>query len=227
MDEGTILNQARALGDPTRHRIFRYIATSEREVGVAELTSHLNINHNAVRQHLAKLVDAGLVLRGRTRSGRPGRPRLAFRIDPMADSRWGVEGPYQRLTGLLLEMLATGQTAEEVGRNAWRGSGTETIGSHDDTVEALRVAIAHGGFAPEQVLHEHGDIEFTLRQCPFIDAARSDAATICGLHLGLAQGLADQFDDVIVDRLVPGDPDGSGCSLVFQLATNGAEGEAP
>ena len=53
--------QARALGDPTRHEIFRYLIDAGDEVDVAELTNHVGLNHNAVRQHLTKLVDAGLV----------------------------------------------------------------------------------------------------------------------------------------------------------------------
>ena len=50
--------QARALGDPTRHGIFRYVADAARPVDIAELTEHFGVNHNAIRQHLAKLVRA-------------------------------------------------------------------------------------------------------------------------------------------------------------------------
>ena len=67
----TIQEQARALGDPTRHAIFRYILDSGAPVGVGELTSHFGLNHNAVRQHLTKLVadaDRG-VLVGATSAG--------------------------------------------------------------------------------------------------------------------------------------------------------------
>jgi len=53
--------QARALGDPTRHQIFRYVADAGEPTGVAELTAHFGLNHNAIRQHVAKLVTAGLV----------------------------------------------------------------------------------------------------------------------------------------------------------------------
>ena len=63
-DDDTLQEQARALGDPTRHEIFRYIADAGRPVDVAELTSHLGLNHNAIRQHLAKLVNADLVTEG-------------------------------------------------------------------------------------------------------------------------------------------------------------------
>ena len=56
-----------ALGDPTRHSIFRYVAAKRRPVDVAELTAHVGLHHNAVRQHLARLVDAGLVEEPRPR----------------------------------------------------------------------------------------------------------------------------------------------------------------
>jgi DNA-binding transcriptional ArsR family regulator len=59
-----VQREARALGDPTRHRLFRYIVDAPLPAGVSELTDHVRLNHNAVRQHLAVLKDAGLVTRG-------------------------------------------------------------------------------------------------------------------------------------------------------------------
>jgi DNA-binding transcriptional ArsR family regulator len=49
----TLQQQARALGDPTRHAIFRYIVDAGDAVDVAELTGQFGFNHNAIRQHLA------------------------------------------------------------------------------------------------------------------------------------------------------------------------------
>ena len=69
----TMQEQARALGDPTRHAIFRRIADAGRPLGVAELNEHFPLNHNAIRQHLAKLVSAGLVVESKSTDGRPGR----------------------------------------------------------------------------------------------------------------------------------------------------------
>src|SRR5664279_5199609 len=100
----TLQTQARALGDPTRHAIFRYLADAVVPVDVAELTEHFGLNHNAIRQHLAKLLNAGLVTEQQSSSGGRGRPRLNYRINPGAESRWGVTGPYERLSLLLSEM---------------------------------------------------------------------------------------------------------------------------
>src|SRR4051812_35541315 len=114
----TLQEQARALGDPTRYGIFQYVADAARTVDIAELTKHFGLNHNAIRQHLAKLLSAGLVTEEHAeRSGR-GRPRLLYRLDPSAESRWGVAGPYEQLSVLLAEILLTGDSAFDVGKRS-------------------------------------------------------------------------------------------------------------
>src|SRR5690606_28685753 len=95
-----LLAQSRALGDRTRHSIFAYVRDAPRPVGVAELTRHLGLNHNAIRQHLAKLRDADLVVEERARRAGPGRPALQYRPNPGAIERWGGRGPYEALSGL-------------------------------------------------------------------------------------------------------------------------------
>jgi predicted ArsR family transcriptional regulator len=73
--------QARALGDPTRYQIFRYVSEAAEPVSVAEITAHVKLHHNGVRQHLAKLCEAGLLLEETVRVG-PGRPSLRYRLGP-------------------------------------------------------------------------------------------------------------------------------------------------
>ena len=76
--------QARALGDPTRYRIFRYVAEAAGPVTVAEITAHVELHHNGVRQHLAKLCDAGLLVEEFSAPAGRGRPALQYRLDPSA-----------------------------------------------------------------------------------------------------------------------------------------------
>jgi predicted ArsR family transcriptional regulator len=210
--------QARALGDPTRHTIFRFIADARRPVGVAELTEHLGLNHNAIRQHLAKLVAADLVLESREASGRPGRPRLTYVVDAATDSRWGVVGAYERLSLLLTEVIRTGDSAVEVGRRHGRGEAEEQgLGGDDDAVlGAVREAIARQGFDP--VLHREGDdIDVELRACPFAATAVADPDTVCALHLGIAQGMAEDADGLVVDELIARDPRRQSCELRLRI----------
>ncbi len=219
MTAGPTQQQARALGDPTRHRIFRYLAESAQPVGVGELTDYLGLNHNAIRQHLTKLVDARLVVQETAPPQGRGRPRLLFHVDPGADQTWGAGTAYQRLSLLLVDMLKTGDSAIEVGRRAASLELHVSGRDRDHPIQALGKAMRRGGFDP--VLTTDGDpAEFILRHCPFADTASADPQTICALHLGLAQGLADQLEGVVVDELEPHDPRQAGCRLRFHLVDN-------
>jgi predicted ArsR family transcriptional regulator len=207
----TLQQQARALGDPTRHEVFRYIADAERPVDVAELTAHLGLHHNAIRQHLAKLVEAGLVSETTApRAGR-GRPRLQYTVDPSAESRWGVTGPYERLTLMLTEIIRSGDSPVDVGR---RFGARSRVATNDgtDPVSSLVDAMERHGFEPTTT--RRGDqIDIVLGACPFETTALADPDTVCGLHLGLAVGTADSLDELVVDELIRRDPRRGTCRL--------------
>lgn len=203
--------QARALGDPTRHELFRYLADAARPVDVIELTGHLGLHHNAIRQHLAKLVDAGLVVEATApRVGR-GRPRLVYSVDPSAESRWGATGPYERLALLLSEIIRTGDSPIDVGRRSGRQV-TAPAGHPTDPVASLVDAMQRHGFEP--TAKRRGDrVEIVLAACPFATTALADPDTVCGLHLGLANGAAEAIGGIAIDELVPRDPRRGACRL--------------
>ncbi|MGH9229458.1 MAG: helix-turn-helix transcriptional regulator [Acidimicrobiales bacterium] len=203
--------QARALGDPTRYEIFRYIADADSVVDVAELTAHVGLNHNAIRQHLAKLLDADLVVEAKAASVGRGRPRLTYRLHPAADSRWGAMGPYERLSLLLTEVLRTGEPPEEIGRRFVHRARLDA--PTGGPVELVVEAMARQGFDPA-VRRRGGRVEIVLQTCPFETAALADPDTVCGIHLGMANGLAELTDGrVIVDELVRHDPRRANCQL--------------
>ena len=218
----TLQVQARALGDPTRHDIFRYVADASGPVGVAELTAWFGLNHNAIRQHLAKLVDAGLVVEGTDAPAGRGRPRLSYALDPSAESRWGVTGPYERLSLLLSEIVRTGDTPIEVGRRAGQRRQLRTGGAvAADPVGVLVDHMAREGFAPTS-RRQGRTIDVVLHECPFATTALADPDTVCALHLGLAEGIADASGGLVIDELLPKDPRRAGCRLRGHLV--GAEG---
>jgi len=212
----TLQEQARALGDPTRHAVFRYIADAGSPVDVAELTEQFGLNHNAIRQHLAKLVRAELVTEEHAPAVGRGRRRLNYRIHPGAESRWGATGPYERLSLLLSEMIRTGDSAEEVGIRAGR---RQRLGADaaDDPVEAMVDAMERGGFEPAaRVRGDHVDI--VLHTCPFETTALADPDTVCSMHLGFAEGVAERSGGrIVVDELVPHDPRRANCRLRLHL----------
>lgn len=207
-----VQQQARALGDPTRHRIFRLILESDEPVSVGHLTELLDLNHNAIRQHLSKLERAGLVVRTQAPPQGPGRPRQLFQAHPDAITDWGTGGAYQRLSLMLMDMLRSGDPAVEVGRRAGRRTDP---GDGKDPVDRLEDALTKGGFAPVLIRGE-GRAEFSLERCPFVAAAETDPDTVCSLHLGLAQGLAEQHG-VVVETLERRNPRRAGCRLRFRL----------
>lgn len=217
--------QARALGDPTRHEIFRLVTEAERPVDVAALTAQMGLNHTAIRLHLAKLLDAGLVVETRAATGRRGRPRLLYGVAPGADSRWGVTGPYERLSLLLAEVVRTGDRPVEVGRRAGRrrrhGDGPRVAAaesSGDDGATGIAAAMAQEGFEPEA--SRRGDrVDIVLHACPYESTALADPGTVCALHLGLAEGLAEGTD-VTVDELVARDPRRAGCRLLLRVGSS-------
>jgi predicted ArsR family transcriptional regulator len=207
----TLQQQARALGDPTRHEIFRYLVDAERPVDIAELTDHLGLNHNAIRQHLSKLVAAELAVEAKAATGARGRPRLCYTTAPAVESRWGVTGPYERLALMLSEIIRTGDSAVEVGRRAGR---RRRLGSPDvvDPVADLVEQMARHGLDPTLRQTDRG-ADITLHTCPFVSAAMADPDTVCGLHLGIAQGLAESAGGLVIDELVPKDPRRAQCRL--------------
>jgi predicted ArsR family transcriptional regulator len=211
--------QARALGDPTRYAIFRYVADAPAElpVGIAELTAHLGLNHNAIRQHLAKLCDAELVVEGKAQPSGRGRPRLVYRVEPTADSRWGVVGPYERLSVMLAEVLRSGEAPVDVGRRSVAVS--ESVAgalesAQSDPVQAVVDVMARDGFEPVVFRRAGGESEIVLQSCPFAAAAETDPATVCALHLGIAEGVADLTGGrVVVDDLIANHPRRAQCRL--------------
>lgn len=203
--------QARALGDPTRHGIFRQLAGSDRPVSAGELAERFGINHTAVRQHLSRLVDAGLVIGTLAAPTGRGRPPVLYSVDPACDARWGVVGPYERLSVLLAEMIRSGDSAFETGRRDGRRTVTE-VDPRFDAVDALADLMRRQGFEPE-TQRDGSTFEIVLGTCPFASAALADRETVCRLHHGIAVGAAEGVGGISVDDLVADDPRRARCRL--------------
>jgi len=211
---GDLQLEARALGDATRYRLFRYIVEAAGPVSVGELTEHVRLNHNGVRQHLAVLKAAGLVIEEAEPRDRPGRPRLLYRRHPEVAERWDVPGSYAWLAGLLSAAVRRKQDPRQAGRQDGHRRAAEITGL-GDPVDLLEQEITRRGFRPARA--ERGRrVEFTLGRCPFAEVAAADPGTICRLHLGLAEGLTEGLGQLQVERLVPKDPHQAGCRLTLR-----------
>ncbi|MHB1209335.1 MAG: helix-turn-helix transcriptional regulator [Acidimicrobiales bacterium] len=205
--------EARALGDPTRYRLFRYIAESSEPVSVAELTNFVKLNHNAVRQHLAVLKQAELVVEASEVRDRPGRPSLLYRLHPEAAGKWETPGSYAWLARLFAQAVKLNVSVREIGYREGLRRGM-LLGRDEESVDQLSEELTRNGFRPER-RDKGAKVEFVLGRCPFEEVATANPAEVCELHLGLAEGLAASTNDLSIDRLVRKDPRRAGCRLVI------------
>jgi predicted ArsR family transcriptional regulator len=185
------------------------VRTATAPIGVAELAEALQVHPNTVRLHLARLAEAGLVAEDRESDRHPGRPGYRYRAvgtDPVTEA-----AAYRRLAQLLARAVRAKATARDAGRAAGSEEASGLAGR--DPVNAIVAALAAEGFAPVLESAHSDRVDVVLRACPFADAAAADPATICQLHLGLAEGAADAIGGLDVERLHVNDPYAAGCRL--------------
>ena len=210
-----VQRQARALGDPTRYDIFRFVAESPAPVRVATLAHYLGFNHNAVRQHLAKLTEAGLLTEERASPTTTGRPPLEYRVAPTAMGSWGAPGPYEFLALMLLDIADGECSPVEVGAGAGRAL-AESCAEGADPLDTLEAEMARRGFEPKR--ETRGPVtELVLERCPFLAAASAHPEVVCQIHRGLATGILDGMGgEVQVGNLIVHPPAEAGCRLQFE-----------
>lgn len=217
-----VQRQARALGDPTRFEMFRYVAEAAAPVRVATLVEHFPFNSSAIRQHLAKLCDARLLIEEVADGPRTGRPPLQYRLAPTAMGTWGASGAYELLAVLLLDVAAGRRSAVEAGFAA----GRELAAGHSpgsDPLDVIETEMARRGFEPRREQHPMS-VELVLDRCPFEAAASSDPAVVCEIHRGLAEGILDAMEtDLEVSRLVTHNPRRAGCRLQMKPSAPSAD----
>ncbi len=217
MDTVELQLEARALGDPTRFKIFRYIAEAPHPVGVAELTDFVALNHNAVRQHLAVLKSVDLVVEQTDKRAVAGRPRLLYRLHPEAAGKWSTPSPYAWLARLLSRALKHDLSPFEVGREEGRERGERL--RRGDPIGVLETELTESGFRPVRSTRGR-QITFVLQRCPLADVAADDPATVCQLHRGLVEGLIEGVEGLTLERLSIKNPHRAGCRLVLGRDTS-------
>lgn len=173
---------ARALSDPSRFRIFWHVFESATPVGVSELTEMMGFNHNAVRQHIAHLVEARVLIEETEQRDRPGRPRLLYTAREDALRFLGDSSrSYQRLSKLLLMAAESKLTPYDVGvEAAYAGLKGE---KDSDGLTSLLRQLRIEGFEP----HDDGNV-IVLNVCPFAEVAAERPSFVCELHRGLIDG---------------------------------------
>lgn len=211
------------MGDPTRYALFSYLASSESGADVAELTKRFGVNHNAIRQHLAKLADCGLVSEETCEPVGRGRPRLRYRANPDAAQGRDTDAPYRQLSLMLLSLIAEGQSPEEAGYAEGRRC-TDVAEDGADALGRLRLELAVQGFSPR--IERGGDkASIVLTHCPYQEAVLQGGDVVCDLHRGLAKGMAEKLGcQIRVVGLRVRDPRSGSCRLELDLADRARTG---
>ena len=186
-----VQQQAKAIADPSRLKIFEFIATSDAPVTVQQLMDLLGFNQNAIRQHVTVLLDAGLILESTEQRASRGRPRKLYTARLDALSAFGpLDSSYRRLAELLLEVVSSGETPYEVGYRSGRDELEVRSPGPIDDVDPMIARLAVGGFEPS--VDETGDdghpTMIRLNNCPFSELASGNSSVVCELHRGLIDG---------------------------------------
>lgn len=194
----------RALADDHRVRIVDELRTATDGLDVRELSRRLGLHENTVRWHLGVLDDAGLIDFSPAPNGKPGRPRMVYRLRRGATASAGADE--HRLLATVLTGMVAGlpdgeQRAEEAGRE-WgrylvrRPSPLERIDDGEAVAEVARL-LDDEGFAAEP----QGS-EIHMHRCPFHDLAETNPDIVCGVHLGLMAGALEELgSDLEVEGL--------------------------
>jgi predicted ArsR family transcriptional regulator len=186
-----------SLDDPVRRRLYEVVRERIEPVGRDEAAAAAGVGRALAVYHLDKLVEAGLLTasyqRPRGRSG-PGAGRPA-KLYTRSDREFAVTVPpreYElaaRLLAQVVESDPSGQS-QAVLLEAARRLGTE-LGGRFRPGDAgrgdasLEEALAGHGYEPRR--DEDGVIR--LRNCPFHQLAEQHRDVVCGMNLGLIEGI--------------------------------------
>jgi predicted ArsR family transcriptional regulator len=186
----------KVLADGTRYRLYRYLGLSGRAVSIRELSTRLSLHPNTLRPHLRRLEEVGLVQsEARRGSSSVGRPQTLYAVAG-GDDRGRRD---YRLLAEILASVATGRRARErattvatewgrylVGRGEPRPGARRTSGPN---LAVLQGAMAQAGFDPRFRRAAGGDVEVSMRDCPFRDLLDDHRELVCGVHRGLLEGM--------------------------------------
>ncbi len=163
---------------PGAGRVLAAVHAAGGGVTAAELGSRLGLHVTTVRFHLDRLAADGLVAGRAVPSGGRGRPRMVYQAVRVPDARAGM------LAALADAAAGDGPVAERAERagEQW-AEGLDVDGL--DPMATLAAVFTELGFAPVPTV---GGL--ALRACPFLEDARRHPEVVCGVHRGLAVGIA-------------------------------------
>lgn len=181
-----------SLTGATRTAVLAALRRASAPLTVQQIAGELGLHSNTVRFHLARLLQAQLVLEEQADRSGPGRPHMLYRAVPAADETSG-DG-YRFLAEVLAGHLAATSrnpaedataAGEEWGRYLARRPAPFTETTEEKAVEEVTAILDRLQFAPEPGPDGH---RLLLRNCPFRSLADRRPNVACSVHLGIMRG---------------------------------------
>lgn len=201
--QGMELEVLKALGDETRHALYRALAGSKAPRSASELAGALDLHPNTVRLHLERLRVVGLVDVEAMHRGTVGRPQHRYSLAPGAPGL-GFDPPAHVLLAGLLAVLAEttgadGAAARATGRKWGRTVGQRT--SDRTCLTAMAQELDRLGFEPasDESATVDGSIRIEFLHCPFRELAEAYPELVCNLHRGICEGVAEAGRGTVSD----------------------------
>jgi len=191
-----------ALDEPTRRRLYDFVARSRRPVGRDQAAHALGIARVTAAFHLDRLAAQGLLevshqrLTGRSGPG-AGRPAKLYR---RVGGEVAVSLPPRHcdLAGTLLaEAIEASETEDLAPRDALAARARD----YGATLAEPRTLAADPVGDPVDILADAGfepyedDDAVRLANCPFHRLAQAHPELVCGMNLQLIEGLLDAIPD--------------------------------
>src|SRR5947207_2522237 len=207
VSRGIRAERHRLLGNPHRLAIVEALEEAPREI--SELARLLGVHPTTVRDHLRKLLEAGVLEEEPGVPAGRGRPSKRYRLrHPLL----GKDTEVRLFIGSLISLLQTayGEEAVQAAEEEGARRGQEIGGSfrHPSLEQAVRLVIEtleRLSFAPTAPTRRSGTVAVDVRHCPFsVDPRDPDAAVVCAFHKGLVRGVAETASGESIEvRLEP------------------------
>ncbi len=181
-----------SLDDPVRRRLYEVVRERTEPVGRDEAAAAAGVGRALAVYHLDKLVQAGLLTAsyqrppGRTGPG-AGRPAKVYTRSVREFAVTVPPREYELAARLLVEAVESDPSGRSRAAllDAARRLGAGLGGQSQPGEADLDGALARLGYEPR---HDDGGV-IRLRNCPFHQLAEQHRDVVCGMNLGLIEGL--------------------------------------
>jgi predicted ArsR family transcriptional regulator len=196
----SLLKTSKALGDETRLSIYHYLERPHKEnVSVRHLARHFKLHPNAIRQHLTKLEEAGLVSSESLKPTSSGRPQRVYKLKGPVHGAELLPRDYKLLCEMLLELMVTSkipiQEIKSFGRKWGERLVKTRLGkdrepfSPDEIARLLVGQFSGWGFEPKLAGLSDRRIDIRLQNCIFREVVEFHPDLVCPLLHGVLEGM--------------------------------------